>query len=83
MYAFISIIISLAVLVTLLRLKVKIGLAMVISACLSALLLGVWPTDVGQTLIGEWQDLPLTRTTGYLFVLTTAKQHSIDRKSVV
>ena len=51
MYAFISIIISLAVLVTLLRLKVKIGLAMVMSACLSALLLGVWPTDVGRTLV--------------------------------
>ncbi len=72
MYAFISIIISLAVLVTLLRLKVRIGLAMVISACLSALLLGVWPTDVGRTLIGEWQSLPLTRTTGYLFVSLTA-----------
>ena len=72
MYAFISIIISLAVLVTLLRLKVKIGLAMVISACLSALLLGVWPWDVGRTLIGEWQSQPLTRTTGYLFVSLTA-----------
>jgi len=54
MYAFMSIIISLAVLVTLLRLKVKIGLAMVISACVSALLLGVWPWDVGRTLTGEW-----------------------------
>ena len=72
MYAFISIIISLAVLVTLLRLKVRIGLAMVISACLSALLLGVWPTDVGRTLVVEWQSLPLTRTTGYLFVSLTA-----------
>jgi integral membrane protein (TIGR00529 family) len=72
MYAFISIIISLAVLVTLLRLKVKIGLAMVISACLSALLLGVWPWDIGRTLIGEWQSQPLTRTTGYLFVSLTA-----------
>ncbi len=72
MYAFISIIISLAVLVTLLRLKVKIGLAMVISACLSALLLGVWPWDVGRTLTEEWQSQPLTRTTGYLFVSLTA-----------
>ncbi len=72
MYAFISIIISLAVLVTLLRLKVKIGLAMVISACLLALLLGVWPWDVGRTLTGEWQSQPLTRTTGYLFVSLTA-----------
>ena len=72
MYEFISIIISLAVLVTLLRLKIKIGAAMVISACLSALLLGVWPTDAGRTLVGEWQSLPLTRTTGYLFVSLTA-----------
>jgi len=72
MYAFISIIISLAALVTLLRLKVKIGLAMVISACLSALLLGVWPWDVGRTLIWEWQSQPLARTTGYLFVSLTA-----------
>jgi len=62
----------LAVLVTLLRLKVKIGAAMVISACLSAMLLGVWPTDVGRTLVGEWQNQPLTRTTGYLFVSLTA-----------
>ena len=72
MYAFISIIISLAVLVTLLRLKVKIGLAMVISACLLALLLGVWPWDVGRTLTEEWQSEPKTRTTGYLFVSLTA-----------
>ncbi|MBA7682462.1 hypothetical protein ES703_90812 [subsurface metagenome] len=71
-YAFISIIISLAVLVTLLRLKVKIGLAMVISACLLALLLGVWPWDVGRTLTEEWQSEPKTRTTGYLFVSLTA-----------
>lgn len=72
MYAFISIIISLAALVTLLRLKVKIGLAMVMSACLLALLLGVWPWDVGRTLTGEWQSEPKTRTTGYLFVSLTA-----------
>jgi len=71
-YAFISIIISLALLVTLLRLKVKIGLAMVLSACLLALLLGVWPWDVGRTLIGEWRSQPLTRTTAYLFVSLTA-----------
>jgi len=62
----------LAVLVTLLRLKVKIGLAMVISACLLAVLLRVWPWDVGRTLIGEWQSQPPTRTTGYLFVSLTA-----------
>ena len=59
-------------LVTLLRLKVKIGLAMLISACLLAVLLRVWPLDVGQALIAEWQSQPLTRTTGYLFVSLTA-----------
>jgi len=60
------------VLVTLLRLKVKIGAAMVISACLLALLLGVWPWDAGRALVAEWQNQPLTRTTGYLFVSLTA-----------
>ena len=72
MYAFISIIISLAVLVTLLHLKVKIGLAMLLSACLLALLLGVWPPDLGRTLTEEWQSKPLTQTTGYLFISLTA-----------
>jgi len=61
------------VLVTLLRLKVRIGEAVLISACLLALLLGVWPWDVGRILIGEWQSQPLTRTTGYLFVSLTGK----------
>ncbi|MHC4536472.1 MAG: DUF401 family protein [Planctomycetota bacterium] len=72
MYAFISIIISLAVLVTLLRLKVKIGMAMVLSACLLALLLGVWPQDARRALSEEWQSKPLTQTTGYLFISLTA-----------
>lgn len=72
MYAFIAIIISLSGLVTLLRLKVKIGLAMVISACLLALLLGVWPPELGRALATEWQSQPLTRTTGYLFISLTA-----------
>jgi integral membrane protein (TIGR00529 family) len=71
-YAFIVIIVSLAVLVALLRLGVKIGLAMIISACLLALLLGVWPTDLGRKLAAEWQEEPLTRRTGYLFVSLTA-----------
>jgi hypothetical protein len=71
-YAFISIIIALAGLVMLLRLKVKIGVAMVVSACLLELLLGVWPADVGRTLAEEWQTQPLTRTTGYLFVSLAA-----------
>jgi len=72
MYAFATIIISLAVLVTLLRLKVRLGVSMVISACLLAILLGVWPWDAGRALVAEWQSNPLTRTTGYLFVSLTA-----------
>ncbi len=72
MYAFASIIISLAVLVTLLRLKVRLGVSMLISACAMAILLGVWPWDAGRALVAEWQSQPLTRTTGYLFVSLTA-----------
>ena len=58
--------------VTLLHLKVKIGLAMLLSACLLALLLGVWLPDLGRTLTEEWQNKPLSQTTGYLFISLTA-----------
>ena len=71
-YALISIMIALAGLVTLLRLKVKIGVAMLVSACLVGVLLGVWPADAGRVLAEEWHSQPLTRTTGYLFVSLTA-----------
>jgi integral membrane protein (TIGR00529 family) len=71
-YALIAIIVSLAALVVLLRLKVKIGVAMMVSACLLALLLRIWPADVVRTLVEEWHSQPLTRTTGYLFVSLTA-----------
>ena len=64
--------IALAVLVTLLRFKVKIGVSMLISACLAGVMLGVWPADLGRALAEEWQTRPLTRTTGYLFVSLTA-----------
>ena len=72
MYALISIIIALAALVALLRLKVRIGVAMLISACLLAVLLRVWPADVWRTLVEEWHGHPLRRTTGYLFVSLTS-----------
>jgi integral membrane protein (TIGR00529 family) len=72
MYAFMTIIMSLAALIALLRLKVKVGLAMVISACILAVLLGVWPWDAGRALIEEWRTESLTNTTGYLFVSLTA-----------
>jgi integral membrane protein (TIGR00529 family) len=71
-YALISIIIALAALVTLLRFKVKIGVSMLISACLVGVLLGVWPAQLGKALAEEWHSQPLTRTTGYLFVSLTA-----------
>jgi len=71
-YALISIIIALAVLVTLLRFKVKIGVSMLVSACLVGVLLGVWPAQLSGTLAEEWHSQPLTRTTGYLFVSLTA-----------
>jgi hypothetical protein len=62
----------LAVLITLLRLKVKIGLSMLLSACLLALLLRLWPQDIALALADEWQSKPLTQTTGYLFISLTA-----------
>jgi integral membrane protein (TIGR00529 family) len=58
--------------VTLLRLKIKIGVSMLVSACLVGVLLGVWPADAGRVLAEEWHNQPLTRTTGYLFVSLTA-----------
>jgi integral membrane protein (TIGR00529 family) len=71
-YALISIIVALAGLVTLLRLKVKIGVAMLVSACFVGVLLGVWPSDLSRALTEEWHSQPLTKTTGYLFVSLTA-----------
>jgi uncharacterized protein len=71
MYAFVTIIISLVVLVTLLRLKVKIGLSMFLSACLLALMFGLWPKEIAQSLVAEWKTKPLTQTTGYLFISLT------------
>ncbi len=57
---------------TLLLFKVKIGVSMLVSACLAGVLLGVWPADIGRALAEEWHSQPLTRTTGYLFVSLTA-----------
>jgi integral membrane protein (TIGR00529 family) len=58
--------------VTLLRFKFKIGVSMLVSACLVGVLLGVWPAELGRSLAEEWRSQPLTRTTGYLFVSLTA-----------
>ena len=72
MYALAVILASLLALIGLLRFNVKIGLAMVVSAGLLAVLLGVTPVAMWQRLAAEWQDSPLTRTTPYLFVSLTA-----------
>jgi len=49
----------LAALVSLLRLKVKIGVAMLVSACLAGLLLRVWPADAGERRVTFSFRLPL------------------------
>ncbi len=72
MYALAMISVALAVLVVLLRFGIRIGLAMMVSAFLLAVLLGVTPGAMGARLAAEWTDMPLTETTPYLFVSLTA-----------
>jgi len=72
MYALVAIFVSLAALVVLLRRKVRIGRAMVVSAFVLAALLGVTPGEMGGRLADEWRQMPLTETTPYLFVSLTA-----------
>ena len=68
MYALICMGISLAVLVALLRFRVRIGRAMLAAAITLAILLGVTPVKLWDTLVMEWQSKPLTQGTPYLFV---------------
>lgn len=72
MYALAMIVASLAVLVVLLRLKVRIGLAMTVSAVVLAALLRVTPGAMWARLVTEWRAQPFTETTPYLFVSLTA-----------
>jgi len=72
MYALGMIFASLAALVVLLRLKVRIGLAMTVSAVVLAVLLRVTPGAMWGRLAVEWRGQPLTETTPYLFVSLTA-----------
>jgi uncharacterized protein len=72
MYALAVILVSLLVLVVLLRVRVRIGRAMTVSALLLAVLLRVTPGQMGAWLALEWQQRPLTATTPYLFVSLTA-----------
>jgi integral membrane protein (TIGR00529 family) len=72
MYALAMIFVALAALVVLLRFGIRIGRAMVVSALLLAILLGVTPGQMGGRLAAEWHELPLSETTPYLFVSLTA-----------
>ncbi len=56
----------------LLRLKLKIGLSMILAACVLELLLGVSPFGLWGEFVHEWRDKPLSQTTGYLFVTLAA-----------
>ncbi len=72
MYALISMFLALVLLVALLHFKVRIGRAMMISAFALAILLRVTPGKFCDAIIVEWNDNPLSQTTGYLLVSLTA-----------
>jgi uncharacterized protein len=72
MYALGVILVALLILIGLLRLRVKIGLAMVVAAGVLAVLLGVTPAAMWRQLVAEWEAGALTRTTPYLFVSLTS-----------
>jgi integral membrane protein (TIGR00529 family) len=71
MYALGAIFVSLLVLIGLLRVRVKIGLAMMIAAVVLTVLLGVTPREMGRRLATEWHSESLAETTPYLFVSLT------------
>jgi len=72
MYALGAILVSLLALVALLRLRVKIGLSLVVAAGVLAVLLGVTPQAMWAQLVDEWRNKALTQTTPYLFVSLTS-----------
>lgn len=72
MYALIAMVLALALLVVLLRLKIKLGRSMLLSAVGLAILLGVRPGEFCRTVVDEWHNKPLGQTTGYLLVTLTA-----------
>ena len=72
MYALISMFLALVLLVALLHFKVRIGRAMMISAFALAVLLRVTPVKFWNQIVFEWNENPLSQTTGYLFVSLTA-----------
>ncbi|RKY06256.1 MAG: hypothetical protein DRP56_07770 [Planctomycetota bacterium] len=72
MYELCVICLTLALLAVLLRLKVKLGRSMILSALVLAVFLKVSPTLFLQTIVREWTEKPFSQTTGYLFVTLTA-----------
>ncbi|KPK76225.1 MAG: hypothetical protein AMJ79_07410 [Phycisphaerae bacterium SM23_30] len=72
MQEFICIMVSLGILVVLLRLRVKLGRAMVLASVALAALLAVTPQMLWSRLAEEWHDKELHETTGYLLVSLTA-----------
>lgn len=72
MYALISMFVALILLVALLHFKVRIGRAMMISAFALAILLRVTPGKCWDAIVTEWNENPLSQTTGYLLVSLTA-----------
>jgi integral membrane protein (TIGR00529 family) len=71
MYALIAMGLALTLLVVLLRLKVRLGRAMLLSAAGLAVLLRVTPGELWHTIVNEWQNKPLSQTTGYLVITLT------------
>ncbi|NLH17677.1 MAG: DUF401 family protein [Phycisphaerae bacterium] len=68
MYALIAMFGALTALVILLRLKMRLGRSMVVSAGVLAALLLVGPGLLWKTAVAEWHDKPIGQTTGYLFI---------------
>jgi integral membrane protein (TIGR00529 family) len=67
MYELFSMGIALAAFIVLIRWKVKIGLAMVLTSFALEALLRVSPLELYRAAVVEWQTQPLGQTTGYLF----------------
>jgi integral membrane protein (TIGR00529 family) len=72
MYELIAICLTLILLATLLRFKIKLGRAMLLCSIALAVFLGVTPTLFWRTVVEEWNTRPLTQTTGYLFITLSA-----------
>ena len=72
MFALIVMAVSLFVLVVLLRFKVPIGRAMVASAVIATVVLRLSPREIMGHLSNEFETLPLSKTSVYLFIMLSA-----------